>query len=62
MRVTADGQASLFTEPGDTVMVLRSDRVARLVHVGDRPFDRTLRTKLEWGGARTARRALRARR
>jgi NAD+ kinase len=59
MRVTADGQASLFPAEEDTVLVMQSERVVRLIRVGDRPFYRTLRTKLEWGGARTARRASR---
>lgn len=49
--LSADGQTTTELEEGDTVIIRRSRRTVRLVHLADRSFFEALRHKLHWRGA-----------
>jgi len=49
--LSADGQVIANLDAGDTVMVRRSRRTIRLMHLADGSFMETLRRKLQWRGA-----------
>lgn len=49
--LSADGEVAATLSPGDVVMVRRSRRAVRLMHLADSSFFETLRKKLHWRGA-----------
>jgi len=50
LKITADGQNAHRVSAGSCIRIAKSERIARLAFVGDRPFYEILRTKLNWGG------------
>jgi NAD+ kinase len=49
--LSADGQVIANLDAGDAVMIRRSRRTIRLMHLADSSFMETLRRKLQWRGA-----------
>ena len=49
--LSADGQVIANLDAGDAVMIRRSRRTIRLMHLADGSFMETLRRKLQWRGA-----------
>jgi NAD+ kinase len=49
--LSADGQVISNLDSGDAVMIRRSRRTIRLMHLADGSFMETLRRKLQWRGA-----------
>jgi NAD+ kinase len=49
--LSADGQVIANLDAGDAVMIRRSHRTIRLMHLADGSFMETLRRKLQWRGA-----------
>ncbi len=49
--LSADGQTTAELEEGDAVIIRKSRRPVRLVHLADRSFFEALRHKLHWRGA-----------
>lgn len=49
--LSADGQTTAELEEGDAVIIRKSRRTVRLVHLADRSFFEALRHKLHWRGA-----------
>jgi NAD+ kinase len=47
--VSYDGQVVTTLDPGDRVVVTRTNRALRLVRIGDTGFFRRVRHKLQWG-------------
>jgi NAD+ kinase len=50
LKITADGQDAHRVNTAQSIRIAKSERIARLAFVGDRPFYEILRTKLNWGG------------
>jgi len=49
--LSADGQLVTELEVGDEILIRRSRRTVRLMHLSDSSFFETLRVKLHWRGA-----------